>query len=389
MIRPRGITPVITFYLIACLSFLLATWTSPDVVAQSNQFRGSQAHFGAGLGIFTYHGRVNLTDAKSSSNFTRSSDPALVVFGSFPIIRDRLFFRGLIGVSNLQGMSRGGELTNNEFLNRELIWFEPQVVYTLTAGSRSLILPYVYTGFGTLVADPFGGTSSRIDQPGLGGAGPDRSVFAWPIGLGIDYPVSSRLSVFADASFRINFNYVGRNDEPTNPHNTSLFMVGMRMSLAKTRRVYEEVPPVELPDPLPVPPYSPPTPLPEHPSDQCTLLEMNTLFFVSDSTSVTPIMRELLDENVEALELSPACCAMVEGYTDGASTEEGALNISRERAELVYSYYVDEGIVGDRLAIREYGTALPCLKKEDPECAMHKRVESVMVSCNTFPGYRN
>ena len=358
-------------------------------IAQRRQFRGTQAHVGVSLGVFTYHGRVDLTNARSRSNFTRSSDPALVVFGSFPIIPDRLFFRGLFGLTNLSGLGTAGELTENEFLNRELFWFEPQVAYTFRRGSKSLFLPYIYTGFGSLIADPFGGASRRIDQPGLGGDGPDRSVFTWPIGAGVDLPISEYISLFADASFRINFNYVGRNDAGVNPHNSSLFMFGMRIGMNRSKRTLEDVPPVDLPDPLPIPPYTPPGPVVEYPGEQCVLFEMNTLFFAVDSNTLSPTMSSLLDENVEALALNPACCAMVEGYTDGADTTDEALDISRERAEFVFDYYVEQGIEQNRLAIREYGTALPCLLKEDPECATQRRVESVMVGCNTFPGYRN
>ena len=371
------------------LLFTLVDFDNANAQNRQRQFRGTQAHFGMGIGLFTYHGRVNLSDARSSTNFTRSSDPAVVFFGSFPIIRDRLFFRGMLGLSNLNSLSNGGTLTNNEFLNRELFWFEPQVAYTFFPGSKKRLLPYAYTGFGTLVADPFGGSSRTIDQPGVGGPGPDRSVFTWPLGLGVDYSFNHKISFFVDASYRINFNYVGRNQGGRNPHNSSLVMAGIRMNLIDVERDIEDVPPIELPDPVDIPPYSPPSPITREPSNQCVLLEMNTLFFTETSTELSPIMSTLLDENVEALELSPACCAIIEGYTDGTDTESEALQSSRERATAVFNYYTDQGIASDRLAIRQQGTALPCLKKEDPDCTIHKRVESVMVGCNTFPGYRN
>ena len=353
---------------IALFAIICVTQSTHSLKAQHRQFRGTQAHFGTAVGLFTYHGRVNLTDARSTQNFTRSSDPAFVLFGSFPIIRDRLFFRGLTGISNLNSLGTGGGLTNNEFLNRELFWFEPQVVYTFLPGSRKRLLPYAYTGFGVLIADPFGGASRQVDQPGQGGPGPDRSVFAWPMGAGVDFPLTPRLSVFVDASFRVNFNYVGRNQGGINPHNTSLIMFGVRMNLLDVERVIEEVPPVELPDPVDIPPYSPPAPITREPSNQCVLLEMNTLFFAADSLQLSSVMLGLLDENVEALSLSPACCAIIEGYTDGTDTEEEALRTSRERATAVFDYYTENGIEGNRLAIRQQGTALPCLRKEDPDC---------------------
>lgn len=375
---------------IVCMAFI-ATFSiciTPPAHAQRTQLRGSQAHFGVALGVFTYHGRVDLNAGRSSTNFTNSSDVAGILLGSFPIIRDRFFFRGMAGLTNISAISSQGALSNNEFLNRELFWFEPQVIYTLTRGSRSLFLPYVYTGFGTLIADPFGGTSGQVNQPNAGTPGPDRSVFTLPFGLGVDYPVSHRFSVFADVSFRVNFNYVVRNEGSRNPHNTSLVMFGMRFNLARVKKVAEKIPPAELPPPLEIPPYNPPLPTTDPPSDRCVLADLNTIFFGSESAEVAPNALNLLDENVEAMQLNPLCCARIIGHTDGADTEDTALKISRERASFVFNYYTTNGIEEDRLAIRERGTALACLRKEDPECLINRRVESVMVGCEAFPGQR-
>ena len=373
----------------ASLTLLIALLFALPAEAQRTQFRGSQAQFGVALGVFTYHGRVNLNEARSSTNFTRSSDPAGILLGSFPIIRDRLFFRGMAGLTNLSSLGTKGSLSTNEFLNRELLWFEPQVVFTPYPGSKKPFLPYVYTGFGSLIADPFGGPSGQIDQPNGGTPGPDRSVFTLPFGIGVDYPIGPRFSVFADVSYRINFNYVGKNDAGRNPHNSSLVLFGMRFNLTKFEQIVEEIPPVDLPDPIAIPPYSPPTPAPEFPADRCVLVDLNTVFFTSRQTTADSLTMMLLGENVEALQLNPACCAQVVGYTEGADTEAEAKRISRERATFVFDYYTENGIDEDRLALRSRGDALPCLRKEDPECRINRRVESEMLDCQAFPGRRN
>ena len=374
--------------LLSPLLFLLTVNVIPSAYAQRTQLRGSQAHFGVALGVFTYHGRVDLNTVRSNTNFTRSSDVAGILIGSFPIIRDLFFFRGMAGLTNLSSIGSKGTLTNNEFLNRELFWFEPQVVYTLTRGSERLFLPYVYTGFGTLIADPFGGPSGQVNQPNAGTPGPDRSVFTLPFGVGVDYPISHRFSVFADVSYRINFNYVGRNEGRTVPHNSSLIMFGMRFNLAKIKKVVDDIIPSELPDPLEIPPYDPPMPATEYPTDRCVLADLNTIFFNTGTADASTETMALLDENVEALQFNPLCCARLVGHTDGADTEEAALKISRDRATFVFNYYTEQGIAHDRLAIRERGTALACLRKEDPECLINRRVESVMVGCEAFPGQR-
>ena len=376
------------FIVLSALLFLFLAFFQPQAHAQRTQLRGSQAHFGMALGVFTYHGRVDLNAARSSTNFTRSSDVAGILIGSFPIVRDKFFFRGMAGLTNISSIRSGGTLSSNEFLNRELFWFEPQVVYTFTRGSQKMFLPYVYTGFGTLIADPFGGTSGDINQPNAGTPGPDRSVFALPFGIGADYPVSHRFSVFADVSYRINFNYVGRNEGSRNPHNTSLVMFGMKFNLSRIKRVVETIEPADLPDPLDIPPYSPPLPAPDFPSDRCVLADLNTVYFNTGSAQASEQTLALLAENVEALQLNPLCCARIIGHTDGADTEQEALKISRDRATFVFNYYTNEGVTSDRLALRERGTAQACLLKEDPECLVNRRVESVMVGCEAFPGQR-
>ena len=356
------------------------------VQGQRTQFRGSQAYFGAGIGLFTYHGRIDLTQERSSTNFTRSSDPAAVLMGSFPIVRNRFFFRGMIGLTNLNRLGEKSVASNNDFLGRELIWFEPQVVYTPLPGSESYFLPYVYTGFGSLIADPFGGSGGQLNQPGSGVPGPERSVFSIPFGLGMDYAISPRLSVFFDVSYRFNFNYAIRNDGGRNPHDTSLIMAGVRFNFNRLRRMVSEIPPVNLPPALEIPPYDPPLAPPEVPPGECVLAEMNTLFFMGDDAVLTDDMKALLMENVEALAYNPACCAEVVGYTNGANTMEDALRTAQERARLVFDFYRGEAVQEDQLAIRVNGTALPCLRKEDPECSVNRRVETVMISCSAFPG---
>ncbi len=373
------------FCALVALTFLLAD--APPAQAQRLPFRGSQAHVGVGVGVFTYHGRRDLSLDRTSANFTRASDPALVLLGSFPIVRDRFFFRGMIGLTNLGDLDAGGAATN-EFLERELFWFEPQVVYTPLPGTKHRWLPYVYTGFGSLIANPFGAPTGLLNQPGGMQNGPSRSVFSLPLGVGMDYSFAPRFSAFLDLSFRVNFNYVVRNAGTRHPHNTSLILAGLRFNLRRLEQVVEDVPPLPLPEPRVFPPYEPPLLQEEAVSDQCVIVQLNTLYFDPRETALSPANRALLDENVEALVANPACCVKVVGYTEGGDTHEEARQIARERAGVVFDYYVAGEIAEQRLALRAVGAALPCNRKEDPTCALNRRVESEMVSCTEFPGYR-
>lgn len=367
------------------------------VLAQSNQFRDSRAHLGLGVGLFTYYGPIDLTEPESAANYIQKSDPAVVLMGSFPIIGDRFYFRGMIGFTNFDTKNEEALLAErttplhraqNEFLVHELFFFEPEVVYTLTPGSRSRFLPYVYTGFGGLLADPLSDADNNVNRPGSGIPGPERSVFALPIGIGVDIAVTPMFSFYFDASYRFNFNYVARNEvQGRNPHNTSLVMGGIRIGLRNPfRREIVTREPLPIPTPMEIPPYQPPPPV-EAPPRQCVLVELNTVFFAYNSTELDAEARRLLNANIEALRLNPECCVDVVGYTDRDDGNSAyALRISRQRAEAVYNYYLDAGIARDRLRTRAEGVAVPPCEKDDPGpgCRRNRRVDSIPMDCARF-----
>lgn len=368
------------------------------VLAQSNQFRGTRAHLGVGVGLFTYYGPVDLTEPEGGTNYIQKSDPAVVLLGSFPIVGDRFYFRGLVGFTNFDTKNEEALLADrttrqhtaqNEFLVHELFFFEPEIVFTLMPGSRSRFLPYIYTGFGGLLADPFSDSDNNVNRPGTGIPGPERSVFALPVGIGVDFAFSELFSIFFDASYRFNFNYVARNEvQGVNPHNTSLLMGGIRMGLRNPfRREIVEHEPLPIPDPIEIPAYQPPPPAEAPPATRCVLVELNTVYFAYNSTELDAEARRLLDANVEALRVNPECCVEIVGYTDrddGNTTY--ALRISRQRAEAVHDYYLRAGIDRERMRVRAEGVAVPPCDKEDegPGCRRNRRVESIPLDCDRF-----
>ena len=357
--------------------------------AQSNEFRDTRAHLGIGLGLFTYYGPIDLTQPESRSNYIEKSDPAPVLMASFPIVGDKFYFRGLIGITNFDTENErrlvgGGE---NQFLVQELFFFEPEVVYTLSPGSRSRFLTYVYTGFGGLIADPLGRNRGGSTRPGSGIPGPERSVFAVPIGVGIDYAFSELFSIFVDASYRFNFNYVAKNEvQGVNPHNTSLVLAGIRIGLKNPFRRPPEERVIPMPDPLEIPRYQPPPRRVDIP-ERCVLIELNTVYFAYNSTQLDAEARRLLDANIEALGVNPECCVEIRGYTDRDDGDNAyALRISRQRAEAVLQYYLDGGIARERMRVSAEGVAVPPCDKEDegPGCRRNRRVESIPVDCERF-----
>ena len=386
--------------LLAAASVLHASALVAPAAAQSNAFRDSRSHIGVGVGYFTYYGPVNLLEPRDASGLDRDGDnqitnhdPAFVLHGTFPLRKRGFFFRALLGVTNLDHdweRSITPAPAQNEFLRQSLLFFEPEIIWTPTPGSRSRVLPYVYTGFGGLVANPLN-APEQVNVPGQGSPGPDRSVFVLPVGAGVDIAITRLVSVWADASYRFNFNYVANNAanvQGVNPHNTSLVMAGLRVGLERRRRirVYPDPPP--LPPPADIPTYEPPISRPVSPPKTCALIELNTIYFNVGVVNVAGDAIGLLDGNVQALKLGDACCLEIIGVADPASRED-AVRVSQERARSVYDYYVRAGIDPARLRITAGGAGMErCSKGEGPGCPPNRRAESRPVPCEDGRGRR-
>lgn len=386
------------FQRLLILLLMLLGWSIQEGQAQSNLFRDGRVHMWLGIGQFGYHGPLDLLRRETTSNFTREYDPALVGLVSFPVGNTgRIYFRMMLGTSNLnkrvdeEGWDPYPANAQNEFLNYPLLWFEPELIFNPFGNTRSRFLPYFYTGFGALTADPFG-RGNRQDLPGTGIPGPERTVFALPIGMGVDFAISRVFSFFVDASYRFNLNYVGRNEvQGINPHDTSLLFAGFRLAFRQRRvTISQNLPEPDIPPPMEIPPYQPP--LFRDPVTQvagCGLTELNAVFFPFNSTAVSPEQRARLDENVQALRLNPQCCFEVQGFTD-VDTGDPALNarISMERAQTVYSFYVSQGVLPSQLTMSPGGLApVPCSKTDDNGgCFINRRVESAVQTCRAIPG---
>jgi outer membrane protein OmpA-like peptidoglycan-associated protein len=360
---------------------LLIAATSLSASAQSNQFRDSQAHIGVGLGLFTYHGPIDLLKPRGVSNFVREHDPAIVFLGSFPLKKDLFFFRGMALFTNISTKD-GRKLVGtgqNEFLTSHIFMFETQVVMTLRRGSKSRIMPYIFTGFGATTAGLFNrDTRNNVDLPGRGVPGPERSVYHLPVGIGVDVAFNGCWSAFAEASYRWDLNYVWRNEKDYDPHNTSLVMAGIRGCIRTTPQATP--PPAPIPPPLAVPGYDPP--LPRTPR-VCTLIELNSVYFASNTIDLSKASREDLDENIEALRLNPTCCVSVIGYAENSDANIYALRLARQRADAIYNYYIGAGLRAERFTVESDIGPTVCPKGKDGKgCVENYKVATVPFDCS-------
>ncbi len=359
----------------------LAIFVALPAFSQSNQFRDTRAHLSLGAGLYTYHGPIDLLQPSGKVNFVRESDPGVFFLGSFPITRDRFYFRGMLLFTNFSTKD-GRQLVGtgtNEFLTKHLFLFEPEIVMTLRKGSKARMLPYVFTGFGATTADLFSGKSKgRVDLPNSGIPGPERTAYHLPMGAGVDIAFNGCWSVFAEASYRWHINYVWRSERESDSHNSSLIMGGLRGCIK--RKPLVAPPPAHIPPPLTVPGYDPP--LPRIPR-VCLLRDLNSIYFPSNEDVLTPAARVALDENIEALLLNPTCCLQIVGYTSGTNADIASLRLARQRAEIVAQYYREHGVPADRIQVEAEVGQFVCPKGEDGKgCLEEQQVATNPFDCS-------
>jgi OmpA-OmpF porin, OOP family len=111
------------------------------------------------------------------------------------------------------------------------------------------------------------------------------------------------------------------------------------------------------PAPAPVAPLAPP-PRVAVTEEKIELTE--TVQFETDSSTLLPQSRTLLDEVATQLQSHPEITKIqVEGYTDSTSTKKHNQTLSEQRAAAVKAYLMDKGIATDRLATKGFGQDRP------------------------------
>ena len=331
--------------------------------AQSLEFRNAGTYLGGGVGFFTYHGPIDLLGPENSSNFVHESGPAAVIWGSFPVLRRWMYFRFMLLVTNFDTSSgrRLVESGENEFLTKTLLIFEPEIVLRLPSLGNGRATPYIFTGFGGTIADPYDGDRGLIDVPGTGIPGPERSVFHIPVGFGVDVPVSDAHTFYAEASWRFDFNYAFQNESNYDAHSTSLLTAGMKVCLDCER---------DAPVSFPVPPEYPEIDIPDGDTPHfnelrgCSLPELNPITFPEGSAILTEEAIAQLDENVVALRSTSNCCIHITGYAGGKEPVAAKL-LATDRALAVRHYYVARNLSESRISHSGEWISEKCRLKSD------------------------
>ena len=376
---------------------------------------------GVGVGASVYNGPNVLYSIPGveRENVTEVN-PAVTAFVGFPISGDRLRGRAHVGVLNIGGA--GSQLVNinggNPFLASEQLLLEGNLLLHLTSPGASGASPYVFSGLGALVADPFGNDdiSDALDR--------DRVAYVLPLGIGVDVPITRNLAFFGEASYRLPLNDVGQSElvspfseacngdpdciekcevDPGDPlcvrsdveersgerFGSALLTGGLKLGFGR-RRAPAFIPPppvreVVVERETVVVPTPPVITTPEPPR-VCELVELNPVYFDYGSATLSPRAERLLDENVDLLLRDGACCVFIDGLTDTSESERFGIRLSGNRAQAVYDYYLQQGVGASRIQIRNRGAATPPCDKEDPGvgCSRNRRVESIPMDCERF-----
>lgn len=85
----------------------------------------------------------------------------------------------------------------------------------------------------------------------------------------------------------------------------------------------------------------------------------SNILFASGKYVLKDAATTSLDETVTLLNAYPANKVLIEGYTDSTGDKKKNLQLSYDRAQAVYSYFIQKGIQPERLSVVGYGSENP------------------------------
>lgn len=109
--------------------------------------------------------------------------------------------------------------------------------------------------------------------------------------------------------------------------------------------------------------------------------KLNDINFASNSYELDAIAKGVIDEFILYLKENPELEADIQGHTDDVGDDQDNLMLSRNRAETVYEYAVNNGIAASRLSHHGYGETKPIATNDTEEGrARNRRTVFVVTS---------
>ncbi|SDL05326.1 Tetratricopeptide repeat-containing protein [Catalinimonas alkaloidigena] len=94
---------------------------------------------------------------------------------------------------------------------------------------------------------------------------------------------------------------------------------------------------------------------------------LNNIFFASGEYKLLDESRVELNKLIGFLETNPDIKVEIEGHTDDVGTDAANLQLSKQRAQSVYTYLTEKGIASARLQYHGYGEAQPKVPNDSEE----------------------
>lgn len=274
------------------------------------------------------------------------------------------------------GYDAGLDQADSAFAN---LWYD----FKSPSGLFKVLHPYLGGGVGAV--------RSYYHNANLGGfpiPGEYATAFGYQAGAGLNYDVTSRLTVGLDyrhvwtnrASFpapvgagRIEQRYLA---------DTALLSVRYSFGAMPAPAPVAASPPPPPPPAEPAPAPEPPAPVVAAPAPctapagfqvdaNCRIIQQTVIVravdFEFNSVRLTRPAQETLDQVANALAQQPELRVEVQGYTDSIGKDAYNLQLSQRRADAVKSYLIGKGANGTTLTARGYGKANPVASNDTPE----------------------
>lgn len=114
------------------------------------------------------------------------------------------------------------------------------------------------------------------------------------------------------------------------------------------------------------------------------IIELEGVHFAFDQATLRPDSIATLDAAVEILKKHARLQIVVAGHTDAVGSDAYNMDLSEDRAKVVYRYLVDHGIDANRMEVEWYGESRPIASNETPNGrAKNRRTELVIQGVDT------
>ena len=106
----------------------------------------------------------------------------------------------------------------------------------------------------------------------------------------------------------------------------------------------------------------------------------SNILFASGKSELKSEAINSLNETIDLLNAYPANKVLIEGYTDSTGKKTTNLQLSYDRAQAVYAYFVQKGILAERLNVVGYGDENPiATNKTEKGRAQNRRVAIIIL----------